>query len=72
MATTLTATYASAAAARNAHDDLIASGYPREKVFSQKDNPEIKVMSPRDTVREAREILDRHDPSKVTETETPD
>ena len=72
MATTITATYATAAAARNAHDDLIGSGYPREQVFTSKDVPEVKVMSPRVTVPEAREILDRHQPSKVTEHETPD
>ncbi|MDA0962772.1 MAG: hypothetical protein O2898_07625 [Proteobacteria bacterium] len=72
MATTLTATYATEAAARNAYDDLIGSGYPREKIFHQKDVPEIKVMSPRDTLREAREILARHEPSKVIERETRD
>ena len=72
MATTLTATYATEAAARNAFDDLIGSGYPREKIFRQKDMPEIKVLSPGATVREAREILDRHAPSKLTERETPD
>lgn len=72
MATTLTARYATEAAARNAHDDLIASGYPRERVFRPKNLPEVKVMSPRDTLREAREILGRHGPSKVIERETRD
>ena len=72
MATTLTATYATEPAGRNAYDDLIGSGYPRHKIFRPKDMAEIKVMSPRDTLREAREIIARHEPSKVIERETRD
>ena len=69
MAKSLTARYETQEAARNARDDLIGKGYPNEKVFLHPDSPEIKVITPAATEPEAREILDRHQPSEITENE---
>lgn len=69
MAKTLTARYPSADAAHNAHEDLIDSGYPSEKVYFDRDAAEVKVFTPSSTEREAREILGRHQPDAITESE---
>lgn len=69
MPKSLTARFESTAAARNAKEDLIASGYPTEKVYFQGDVPEVKVITPAETQREPREILGRHDPIEITETD---
>lgn len=69
MTKTLTAKYETEDAARNAHEDLIGTGYPQEKVFLHPDSPEVKVITPSDTEREAREILGRHEPSDISESE---
>lgn len=69
MPRTLTATYSDTAAARNAQEDLIASGIPSEKVFLERDTPDlprVKVITPAETERELREILGRHDPVEIT------
>lgn len=70
MTKTLTANYETEEAARNAHEDLIGTGYPREKVFLQPDSTEVKVITPSDTAPQAREILGRHEPSEITENES--
>lgn len=67
MTKTLTGAYDSLDKARNALDDLINIGLDREKVFLDRDNTLVKVMIPDDIEREVREVLDRHDPSAVTE-----
>ena len=69
MTKTLTAKYETEAAARNAHEDLMGTGYPQEKVFLQPDSAEVKVITPSDAEPQAREILGRHEPSEITETE---
>jgi hypothetical protein len=66
MARALTARYGSADAARNAHEDLIGSGYPSEKVYLDRDAAEVRVLVPTSTEREAREILGRHQPEEIT------
>jgi len=68
MVKTLTATYENGDAARNARDDLIDTGYPDEKVFLDDAASAVKVITPAETAREAREILDRHQPERVDET----
>lgn len=68
MVKTLTAKYGSAGAARNAHEDLIGTGYPSEKVYLDRDSAEVKVITSADGEREAREILGRHQPSEITES----
>jgi hypothetical protein len=67
MPKTLTGTYGSAEAARNAHEDLIHTGFPSEKVFLDRDKGEVKVITADGNEREAREILDRHQPTEVGE-----
>jgi len=67
MTKTLTARYPSAGAARNAHDDLIGTGYPTETVYLDQDNAAVKVMTSPEGEREAREILGRHQPQEITE-----
>lgn len=68
MTKTLTARYETAEAARNAYDDLIGKGYPREKVFLSSDTFELKMIVPVDAEPQAREILDRHQPNEITES----
>ena len=67
MTKTLTGKYDSLDKARNALDDLINIGLEREKVFLDRDNTLVKVITPNDIEREVREILDRHQPADVTE-----
>ncbi|QTF93478.1 hypothetical protein [Halomonas sp. BM-2019] len=65
MTQTVTAAYGSADKAINAYDELIAEGFPREKLYFDKETNQIKVIIP-DTVRpEAEEILKRHEPNEV-------
>jgi hypothetical protein len=63
----LTGRYGSAAAAVAAAADLINAGFEREKVYLNRDTAHVKVMTPTETEREAREILGRHDPAEMFE-----
>lgn len=65
MTVTVTASYSSIGAARNAADELISDGFDREKVFVDEDTMEVKVMVPGTARREAEEILQRHRPREV-------
>lgn len=65
MFKTITATYANKTALTNVVDDLIADGLPREKVYSDENTLEVKVIIPTATESGITEILRRHDPSKV-------
>lgn len=67
MTKTLIATYETVVSARNAHEDLVASGYPSEKVYFEGDAPVVKVLVPAETALEAREILGRHDALEISE-----
>jgi len=67
MPKTLTGKYGSAEAARNAHEDLVHTGLPSEKIFLDRDNAEVKAIAADGNEREIREILDRHQPSEITE-----
>lgn len=69
MPRTFTATYENPEAALNAYDDLIASGYPREKLHYEPGTPEVRVIAPVDTAPEARELLGRHRPGSISEDE---
>ena len=66
MSLTVTGVYKDADAARNAADDLVYSGFDREKVFLDRDAAQVKVMIPDSVEREVKEILDRHSPTEVT------
>jgi hypothetical protein len=67
MTKILTGRYDSIDKARNALDELINAGFDREKVFLDREKSLVKVMTPNDVEREAREIIDRHEPAEVTE-----
>ncbi len=68
MTKTLTGRFASAETARNAHEDLIDTGYPSETVYLDRDRGEVKVITSADAAREAREVLRRHQPIGIDET----
>ncbi|MEA1889349.1 MAG: hypothetical protein U9N50_06145 [Pseudomonadota bacterium] len=63
MTETVTCTYDSADKARNAREDLIATGIPQEKIFFDEETNQIKVMIPASTKPEVVEILNRHNPT---------
>lgn len=60
MAKTVTGVYDSAYTAHNAVDDLVSTGFDREKVFADEENKDVKVMIPDAAEREVKEILNRH------------
>lgn len=65
MTQTVTAAYGSAEKAINAYDELIYEGYPREKLYFDKDTNEIKVIVPDTSKPEVEEILGRHEPYEI-------
>lgn len=67
MTKTLTARFGGADAARNAHEDLIDTGFPAESLYLDHDKAEVKVITGTDAEREVREVLARHAPAEVTE-----
>ncbi len=67
MTETINATYGSIAQAKNAVDDLISTGIPREKVFLDKKALQVKVIAANVSEPEIVEILQRHQPSQVGE-----
>jgi len=60
MSITITSSYDSLDQMRNTKEDLIGTGIPRELIFLDEDNLQIKVMSPLETEAEIEEILNRH------------
>jgi len=68
MAKTVTGVYDSTDTVHNAVDDLISTGFDREKVFANEENKEVKVMIPDAAEREVKEILNRHRPIEVRTT----
>ncbi len=67
MTETINATYSSVEKAKNAIDDLVSTGIDREKVFLDEDTVQVKVITPNAVEREIVEILERHQPSQVSE-----
>lgn len=65
MTEAITATYDSAGKAKNAVDDLVATGIDREKVFLDDATLQVKVMAPDAIEGEILEILQRHEPIAV-------
>ncbi|TLF50425.1 hypothetical protein FEI13_09645 [Halomonas urmiana] len=65
MTQTVTAAYGSIDKAVNAFDELVSEGYPREKLFLDKETSEVKVIVPEEAQPEAEEILNRHGPDEV-------
>lgn len=65
MAETLTAKYLSADTLQNVVDDLINIGLPAEEIFADKEKKTVKVIAPKVTETEIKEVLKRHDPIRV-------
>ena len=62
MNTTVTMSYGSLDSLRNAVDDLIGVGIPQEQFHVIKDDLQLKVITPKVSEPEIRELLDRHNP----------
>ena len=60
MTRTMTGDFADEAAMKNAMDDLISNGIPREEVFMDTQHMQLKVMVPDDMKGGVGEILERH------------
>jgi len=67
MTETISATYDSNTQAKNAVDDLVSTGIPRESIFLVKETNQVKVIMADATEGEIVEILQRHQPSQVSE-----
>ncbi|MFG6159230.1 hypothetical protein ACGTNG_10500 [Halomonas sp. 1390] len=66
MTQTVTAAYGSIDKAINAFDELVSEGYPREKLFLDRQTSEVKVIVPETSQPEAEEILNRHGPDDLS------
>jgi hypothetical protein len=67
MMKVLTARFETVEAARNAQEDLIDVGYPSEKLYFDRANAELKVLTSPEGAGEARELLGRHRPKDIRE-----
>ena len=67
MAETINANYDSIDKAKNAVDDLVATGIDREKVYLDEQAIQVKVIAANIIEREIVEILERHEPLEVSE-----
>jgi len=65
MTQTITAAYDSIDKAANAFDELVSEGFPREKLFLDKETNKVKVIVPETSRPETEEILNRHEPDEV-------
>ncbi len=65
MTQTVTAAFGSTDKAVNAFDELVSEGFPREKLFLDKEANEVKVIIPDTSQPEVEEILKRHEPDEV-------
>lgn len=65
MFKTITATYDNKTALANVVDDLINDGLPREKVYSDENTLEVKVIVPTATESGITELLKRHNPTRI-------
>lgn len=65
MNKTITATYTDKLALKNVVDDLVNKDIPRESVFADEENSQVKVMLSESAEPEIMEILNRHKPSEI-------
>lgn len=65
MTKTVTGDFATEDAMKNAMDDLVSTGIPREKVFMDTEHMQLKVIIPAATESEVNEILKRHQPTRL-------
>lgn len=66
MLKTITATYANKAALKNVVDELINADIPREEIYSDDSQLQVKVMVPDSAAASVRELLQRHEPTQVS------
>jgi hypothetical protein len=66
MSETIRGFFESATAAKNAMEDLLATGIPREEIYLDDETNEIKVMVPASAKPEIIEILKRHQPTTIS------
>ncbi|MDO3377330.1 hypothetical protein [Geoalkalibacter halelectricus] len=72
MNKTLTAAFDSDEALKSAEDEIInldVAGYPREKIYVDKEKKEIKVIAAGAIAGEIKEVLQSHNPKSLTERE---
>ncbi|AXS85100.1 MULTISPECIES: hypothetical protein [Marinobacter] len=60
MNKTINGAYQDHVQAKNAWDDLIATGIPRDNIFIDEEAKVVKVSVPAETEREILEIFERH------------
>jgi hypothetical protein len=65
MNKTITATYESKTAIANVVDDLVNEGLPRDKIYSDEQALQVKVMLPTTAEPEISAILKRHNPTEI-------
>ena len=65
MSTTVTTTYATTDAMKNAVNDLLGAGIPNENFFTDESALQIKVITSMDSKPEILELLNRHSIQKA-------
>lgn len=65
MSKVITAVFDSDERVTNVLDDLIGTGFPQEKIRSDKTKRQVQVMSPDTAEPEVLEILRRHQPTSL-------
>lgn len=65
MTQVVSATYDSTMKAVNAYDELISMDFPRDNILFDRDANVVKVIVPDPGQREAKEMLNRHEPIDV-------
>ncbi|MCE8033216.1 MAG: hypothetical protein LPK20_09145 [Halomonas sp.] len=65
MTQTVTATYHDLMKATNAYDELVSEGFPREKLYFDKEAHQVKVIVPDTAKSGAEQILSRHQPDDL-------
>lgn len=66
MTKTITATYDNVAALANAIDELVNDGLEREKIYSDEEKKQLKVIAPATIEASVTEILQRHHPTLIS------
>lgn len=66
MTTTITATYSNTTALANVVDELVNDGLPREKVYSDEEKKQIKVIVHDAIEGSVTEVLKRHHPTQLS------
>lgn len=65
MNKTITATFTDKTTQINVVDDLVNKDIPRENIYADENNSQVKVMLPESAEPEVMEILNRHHPTEI-------